>query len=447
MNNESRGKMGEDGTAAAMADSDSGQEKSMAFCTLIESYVESQHEVLRLASYIASQSAHIDSVKDRSWRQIQIGYPRADRAVFDGIWTEFEKFRTAALSKDQAASDEGERAAHEMFNLLPEGYGAEYISRLVHEVIKEPGTPVLFSSLLATLIGEYEVFIGGLLRAALTLHPGALGDSNRSFTWKEITAFGTLQELKEHAIEKAVEKVLRESAEEWPKYIADKFKITLPPISGDAKLLEVFQRRNVIVHNGGKVSSLYVENVPNTDPAIQIGAKLLVDEKYLTEAADRLLAVGLSVAANLGRLLLKNGKGCNHIESTYGDVGYQLLQQERYWVVYQLAESQNLTTYESDYSALVIRINGWLAQKRLGKLQGCKKEIENWKTDTLAPTFHLAKLALLDDLEGGLILVRELLNSGTLPQRHWAQWPLLEEIRQYEKGLAESAELCGPTTS
>ncbi|MDQ0867903.1 hypothetical protein QFZ70_000376 [Arthrobacter sp. V1I9] len=435
--------MGESGAGATHA----AHKDSAQFCTLIESYVESQHEVLRLAAYISSQSAEIDSIKARAWRQIKIGYPRAEQVDFDKIWVEFEKFRAAAESKEQDTTDAIERSAHEMFKLLPDGYGADYISRLVQESVKDPGAPVLFSSLLATLIGEYEVFIGGLLRAALTLHPGALGDSNRSFTWKEITAFDTLQDLREHAIDKAVEKVLRESAEEWPKYIAEKFKIVLPDLTKDAGLLEVFQRRNVIVHNGGRVSSIYLENVPKRNVPIKLGQKLLVDEKYLTEAADKLLAVGLSVAANVGRLLLKNGKGCDHIESTYGDVGYQLLQQERYWVVHQLSKSQNLATYESDYSGLVIKINGWLAQKRLGKLEECRKEIEDWKTSTLAPIFQLAKLALLDDLEAGLKLVRELVASEALPQRHWAQWPLLAEIRQYEKDLSETAELGGQPTS
>lgn len=410
---------------------------------LINSYVEAQHEVLRLASHISEQSSEIDSVKARCWRQILIGYPKAERADFDKVWDEFAKL----IAMDQIDTGDVESSMQMMFRLLPEGYGADYINRLGNEMLKEPGTPVLFSSLLATLIGEYEVFVGGLLRAALTLHPGALGDSNRSFTWKEITAFSTLQELKEHAIDKAVEKVLRDSAEDWPKYIADKFKIAEPLISKDPGLLEAFQRRNVIVHNGGKVSSIYLENVKVKDPAVQLGTKLRVDEEYLKEAADKLLAVGLTVACSLGRLLLKNGKGCDRIETAYGDVGFQLLQQERYWVVFQLAESQDLSSYESDYSALVIRINGWLAMKRLGKLQDCKKDIERWKTTTLAPTFKLAKFALLDDLEPGLAMVRQLLKSQELPQRHWVQWPLLEEIRQYEKGLAETAELCEPAAS
>ena len=67
-----------------------------------------------------------------------------------------------------------------------------------------------------------------------------------------------------------------------------------------AKLIEVFQRRNVIVHNNGIVHPFYLKKV---DPALRLGItkgdRLGADSDYLTGAIDLVEMTFILIGAEL----------------------------------------------------------------------------------------------------------------------------------------------------
>ena len=63
-------------------------------------------------------------------------------------------------------------------------------------------------------------------------------------------------------IEQRVEDVLRGSFEEWISFLKNQFKLEMGYIEKwQHKLVEIIQRRNLLVHNGGNINSIYRRKV------------------------------------------------------------------------------------------------------------------------------------------------------------------------------------------
>jgi hypothetical protein len=65
-------------------------------------------------------------------------------------------------------------------------------------------------------------------------------------------------------------------------------------------LTEVFQRRNIIIHNGGRVNSIYISKVhPSLRKDLPLNAELLVSPQYLAQSIDILELNMILICAEL----------------------------------------------------------------------------------------------------------------------------------------------------
>lgn len=55
-------------------------------------------------------------------------------------------------------------------------------------------------SILVSMISQYDAFLGRLLRAIFILKPEIINDSQRSFTFQEISKYSSFEEFKNHVI-------------------------------------------------------------------------------------------------------------------------------------------------------------------------------------------------------------------------------------------------------
>lgn len=206
----------------------------------------------------------------------------------------------------------------------------------------------------------------------------------------------------------------------------------LPPSAENSIILEAFQRRHVIVHNGGRVSRQYLDKVPVEYRSVQLGTELPVEVDYLQKVADNLFVVDMSLVCVAAFKQLKNEKDLHAIEKKATAVSYELLQAERYEPVREMTKVYTQKTFRHSTSALMWTINGWLAQKRLGRFGECRKAVEKWHTGTLEPMYKLAKLALLDEHDEAFKIVEQIRGTKQLSQQQWEAWPLLRELRAYD---------------
>lgn len=112
-------------------------------------------------------------------------------------------------------------------------------------------------------------------------------------------------------IEKEVETVLRNSHVEQFDWLESKFGIPLRKgLDSWPTFVETTERRNLLVHTGGIVSSQYIKNCKEHKVAfgndLKPGSELHVDAEYVAKAYFCIFEIGVKLAHVLWRKLDSN---------------------------------------------------------------------------------------------------------------------------------------------
>jgi hypothetical protein len=354
-----------------------------------------------------------------------------------------------ADSEEEAAEEPRpfETVSADIEAIVPGSSGSSFTHYLLAYLIarfRPTRGSVMYSSLLTTAVGNFEVLVSAVVREFLRVRPEAIRSDDAKYSLAEIEGYESIEEFRAYCAERYAENLLRGSFEDWMEWFEKRLKISLSDITSDApKLREIFQRRHLLVHNGGVVNRLYLNKLSDLAQLPSRGDKLTVDSSYLGASVDRLMAAGVLLQVSVMRKLLPVDDGGKHpADSIAGNAVFDFLGQGRW----QLARHVAAASHEacvSDSSRLVMRVNGWIATKQIEGTEGIRAEVEAWQVEPLAPKFRLAKLALLDQVEEAYKMGQELLTSGEIDADDWWTWPLLAEVRDHEAGLLDEAAAGG----
>jgi len=336
---------------------------------------------------------------------------------------------TNAVAADHGASSLKEIPKHELVKY--------FIAWAAHNQ-RIPRVPILNESLLTTAVAGFEVFVANAVTAFYHLCPDALKADETKYSLADIEGFETLGEFRESCIERVSEGLLHGGLDDWMTWFDQRSQITLPDISRDpARLREVFQRRNMMIHNSGVVRRQYLKKVRGISPLPALGDKLKVDSVYLHEATDLLAVAAVNIAAAIARSLIKSTEDSHPSDSLVSNAAYGALKDGRYEATIALTEA-GIKTCRSDYLKLIIKVNRLIALKSTGEASLVESEVRAWQVSALTPRFKLAKHALLDELEEAVKLVKAMIERGELSESEWSDWPLLADVRVYTKRLGGS---------
>lgn len=310
--------------------------------------------------------------------------------------------------------------------------GAAY--ELLHLLYMKSTTPELAQtfhrSLLVSAVAALDVLLLELISHFYFVHPGALGNET-TFTLEELSKFSDLEGAKASAVEKKANRVLRKGVKSWMNWLDDQGVNLESHCSDFKKLIEVIQRRHVAVHNDGRVSRAYLENVrelSGESSPHEFGSFLKIDADYLSAALDELEAVGNLVAGAVWTKCLPEAKDVVNFEFYVRT--YDLLLAERWRPTACICSFAKQSLSPDDDLYLIHKVNAWLARKRLG--ESIQDEARSWTTKTLNTRFQAAQAALLDDFDLLEQLVLKCLRAGDLALEDAWEWPLFAELRGQE---------------
>ncbi|MFF2824181.1 hypothetical protein ACFVRV_14200 [Arthrobacter koreensis] len=338
-------------------------------------------------------------------------------------------------TSDSTGTDgEKDDAFDSVLSRLPDNCRFEYVTAVSKRINQERRhSPRVLSSLLTSVVADFEVMVGGLLRHAISHAPRLIESSERTYTWADIAIYSDLDEFKSAQIDNMVDNILYGNFQSWLEFLSKRFGISAAALATADETIEIFQRRNLVVHTGGQVSQQYLDNVDKAFH-VKLGTSLTVDVEYLQRASDTMLVMGVSLVYSVAAKMVKDEASLRWLEEDIaGGLVYNLLQAQRFWAVSGIIESLDLDSFSSKGAALRGQVNGWLALKRQGRFDVCRKKVENWDTSVLEPIFKLARAALLDDFEYAEVLASDLRGTPDLPILHYLTWPLLDELREYER--------------
>lgn len=293
-----------------------------------------------------------------------------------------------------------------------------------------------FNSLLVAAVGEFEALVAKCIQSFINQYPAKLNGSDRTFTFAEVSAFDDLDSFRLRAADLYAENVMRGSVDDWMKWFTTNLKIGADEIAEDWDgLVEVFQRRHLLVHNGGVVNHIYrskVKKMPGDigDQSVTgIAARVDVSRQYLQDAIAQLSAAGLLLATRTALTLSKPDAATRHpVAGLIADASYEFLRDERGRELMIFSE-RVLPHCPEESIRLLVQVNVWTQRKKQAGVNAVADEVRVWDVRHCSQRFKIAKLALLDRHEETWELAQRLIKADELSESEWATWPLFADTR------------------
>lgn len=234
---------------------------------------------------------------------------------------------------------------------------------------------MLYQNSLINLIVFFELLISRVLHTHITKFPEIMSIKDKTLSLEDIRKLGSFEDAEKYLIDQEVEGIMYGSLDKWYKYLTDKVKITISYFQKNKELIsEIFQRRNIVVHNDGIVNSIYFKNV-NVDlrKDISLGDKINVDREYINKSISIIENVGILILLEMWRKAEK--KSQERVDEIMGE-GYTLMLDEDWSLAANLYDFCSNEISISAEDKLMSKVNYWLCMKRSGQYEILKKEIE-----------------------------------------------------------------------
>lgn len=359
----------------------------------------------------------------------------------DALRKEALKIREVARSDKEVLPDlkmfvHGEGSRRQIRFQIEDPEIAFHFWTVMHAVERSTLAPshsaLLMRSILTMAVSAFEVLVGNLYRAHLLGSPQAMDDADgQTFTLKDLFDFGSVEDAVDESIFRRADAFSRRGVKAWAAWFAGKpLGIEMSELAlGWVETQEIFERRNVVVHNGSRVTRQYLNNVDRAITSVlSEGESLEISSEYLDQALERLLALGVLLSFRVRHKIFRR----DDFEETSSWISAQqftFLTDEHFGAAKQVATSAcELDLVQINH--LMMRVNGWIARMRLEGVDCCRREIETWDTSALSANFRAAQQVLLRNDELALRLIRECLESHEFTIQNLAEWPLFHWLRE-----------------
>lgn len=301
---------------------------------------------------------------------------------------------------------------------------------------------LLYKNAFIGLLSSVEWFYSQVLHFYYDKHPEAAGIKKKTMTLEDLKTFGTIQDAEKFLIDSKIEEVFRAGFDAWMDILKDEVKLKLPYVRPFFnELLEVYQRRNLLVHNGGIVNSIYISKVSSDiSKDLKIGDKLTITSEYLENAICKLHIVFTLIAAELWKKLEPNEESRADILNS---IAYKNMNQGRWevaeWLSCFIKDDENLKSRVKT----VGQLNFWLSRKKRGNKELVIGEVLKADFTDKSLRYQLAVSALTDNKEEFFDLLPETLRTKSLVIEELLEFPIFDEMRnsiEFEEFKLKSEE-------
>src|ERR1700749_370284 len=351
-----------------------------------------------------------------------------------------EKLRSAfdgdiVITEEPRSDEEDKRRA---VKIKVSGRDADNYMDAVKELARtERQKGLLYQSSLMNLTNTVEWFMSQLLHKYFEAYPDAVGSKENVFSLNDLKSFGSIEDAKNHLIDTKVENILRGSFEDWIDFLKEKAKLGMAYLDKHRNhLAEVYQRRNIIVHNGGIINSIYLSKVaPEFKREWKVGDRIRISRAYIDNAISLFEETFLLLAAELWH---KQTGEETEIADLLTDIAYEHLDKERWVVAEGLSKFIMSGKGLPELSQLFAKLNYWQAVKWQGRYDDIKNEVESADFSGKGLASQLALYALTDKVseffhllpDVVVIKMKSELMGHRITYEDLDTWPIFREIRK-----------------
>ena len=303
---------------------------------------------------------------------------------------------------------------------------------------------------LTTLVGVFDGLVADLIRFFYHRNPEAIPSENRSLSLAQLRELGSVEDAENYLVSKEVDTILWQSLQSQFDYLAKRLKVDLTPLGQEHEsLIEIFQRRNVLVHNGGLANRQYTERVSRElidQYDVKEGEEISVSEEYLSAAIDTAYVSGLVLAQQCWRKWDKvDEESMEEADMLVVNQLYDSLLEQRFELTVHLSQYTGGLPFATDKSRRMAIVNHAIALKNLGRREHMESVLKgDWSACALE--FRLALHALKNEEDEFYSLLPGAVAAEEIEKWHLRDWPLFAHLRGTER-FEEAFVNCFPEAS
>ncbi|TXK77742.1 hypothetical protein [Paenibacillus sp. N3.4] len=287
---------------------------------------------------------------------------------------------------------------------------------------------ILYKSSIINLVVFFEILISKLITKRISEHPKSININDKSLTFDEIVRLGSLENAQMFLIENEVETIMRKSYSDWLDYLTKNLKCNLSFINDcNDDVFEIFQRRNIIVHNDGIVNNIYLSKVSlkNKDK-YKLGQSIKITNEYIEESIDLLERIGILIALEMWQKMEKKSSDREELIMQYA---YNYMRANKWALAKDMYTFFLAEKSASSDSLLRAQINVWLCIKSMNNYSLIKEDLEVKDFSDRKDIFRLCLLSLKDDVDGFFSLLPSLYPKD-VTLINLKEWPIFISIRE-----------------
>ncbi len=318
------------------------------------------------------------------------------------------------------------------------GPGGKRFTRAISKFYKlENQKILLYRSSLMSIVSTVECFFLDLLQVyfkeyPFEITPALISKKDKHFTLEEIEAFSDIKDARAFLIDDKLENLLRGSFDSWIDFLKEKLNLGLGYIDDEKEnLIEIFQRRNIVVHNKGIVNSIYLSKVSERYKKVaKKGHPIYIDRKYLDDIINKLELCFSLIAFEIWK---KKDKDDEARYSFLSDLISTNLDLHRWEIVRGYSIFLANDACSSNWYKTFARINMWLSIKKLGSFEKIKDSVQKEDFSACTTDFQACKCALLEDFDNVYKLSNQVLESGMYTFDFMMSWPIFDDFKKSDK--------------
>lgn len=294
---------------------------------------------------------------------------------------------------------------------------------------------LLLESGLISLMSSLEALVADLIHAFYSQFPDALPADDRTLSLAELRVIGSIEEAEMFLRSKEVDSVLRESLDSQLLYFGKRLKIDLVALAPNKPVLvEVAQRRNLLVHNRGVVNRTYLERVDSTlieEYAATKDKRLRVSSNYFVAAMNVVEMAGIVLLQQCWRKWRPDDRDSS--EGFLVDFTFDALVEERYDAVIEIAKYASAIPFENESRKRRVCINHAIALRDSGRESEVESLLSQYDWSGFQLLFRVALCAVRAQEEHFYQLLPRAIAAGEVTRENLEEWPLFRNFRETAK--------------
>jgi len=289
------------------------------------------------------------------------------------------------------------------------------------------------------LVSRFDEFIANILRIYFKAFPNQLKNPDKTITYDEIVELNSVDQILDTFISKEIDRTLREGHCEQIEFLDKNLKLGI--IENFDKLIdfiEITERRNLIVHNGGIVNKHYIQicknkNIPINNK-IKIGDILSVNDEYFEKSFHCFFELGLRIGQSSVRRLFPECLD-NADTSLINEIGFPILQSEDWElakVIFHFAKNIPRKLISDERSHRIYIINLCICLKHLKQNKSMLELLDSFDWSSSSNEFKLAVYILKEEYSEAENLMVSFNEEDPFSEHVYRTWPLFLEFRRTE---------------